>query len=117
MATPASVRGSSQTAAVEVFGLDDIVGYRRSPSDVARLILFSLATIGLLGLTRWAESTVLAFESDVVALFGRLNGSVEHALNQTLSIAAGIMSVAVFVPPFGVRQEAVAEPTRRRRPA
>ena len=48
MNTPASVRGSSQTAAVEVFGRDDIVGYRRSPSDVIRLILFGLATILLL---------------------------------------------------------------------
>ena len=64
------VRGPSQTAALEVFGLDDIVGYRRSPSDVVRLILFGLTTIVLLALTRWAESTVLAFESDVVALFG-----------------------------------------------
>ncbi len=100
MNTPASVRGSSQTAAVEVFGRDDIVGYRRSPSDVIRLMLFGLATILLLALTHWAESTVLAFESDVVALFGQLNTSVEHALNQTLSIAAGIMSVAVFLPPL-----------------
>jgi uncharacterized protein (TIRG00374 family) len=101
MGLTAPVRGPSQTAAVEVFGLDDdIVGYRRSPSDVVRLILFSLATVALLALTRWAESTVLAFESDVVALFGSLNSSVEHALNQTLSIAAGIMSVAVFVPPL-----------------
>ena len=101
MGLPTPVRGPSHTAAVEVFGLDDdIVGYRRSPSDVVRLILFTVATIALLALTRWAESTVLAFESDVVALFGSLNSSVEHALNQTLSIAAGIMSVAVFVPPL-----------------
>ena len=70
MGLPAPVRGPSQ-AAVEVFGLDDdIVGYRRSPSDVVRLILFGLATVALLVLTRWAEGTVLAFESDVVALFG-----------------------------------------------
>jgi uncharacterized protein (TIRG00374 family) len=96
----APVRGPSQIAAVEVFGHDDIVGYRRSPTDAVRLILFGTATILLLVLTRWAESTVLAFENDVVALFGRLNSSVEHALNQTLSIAAVIMSVAVFVPPL-----------------
>ena len=65
-----------------------------------RLILFGLATVGLLALTRWAEGTVLAFESDVVALFGGLNPSVERALNQTLSVAAGIMGVAVYVPPL-----------------
>jgi uncharacterized protein (TIRG00374 family) len=100
MDIPASVRGSSQTAAVEVFGLDDIVGYRRSPSDVIRLILFGVATVLLLALTRWAEKTVIQFETDVVALFGSLNTSVLHALNQALSIAAGIMSVAVFVPPL-----------------
>jgi uncharacterized protein (TIRG00374 family) len=101
MAPPAAVRGPSQTAAVAVFGLDDdIVGYRRSPGDAVRLIAFSLATITLLALTRWAEGTVLALQSDVVALFGRLDSSVEHALNQTLSIAAGIMSVAVYVPPL-----------------
>ena len=94
------VRGPSQTAAVEVFGVDDIVGYRRSPSDVLRLILFGLATVVLLALTRWAESTVLAFESDVVALFGGLNPSVERALSQTLSIAAGIVGLAVYVPPL-----------------
>ena len=39
------VRGQTSTAALEVFGVDDIVGYRRSPSDVMRLILFSLVTI------------------------------------------------------------------------
>ena len=94
------LRGPSQTTAVEVFGVDDIVGYRRSPSDVLRLILFSLATVVLLALTRWAESTVLAFESDVVALFGGLNPSVERALNQMLSIAAGVVGLAVFVPPL-----------------
>ena len=90
----------TSTTAVEVFGVDDIVGYRRSPSDVMRLILFGLATIALLALTRWAESTVLAFESDVVALFGGLNPSVEHALSQTLSVAAGIVGLAVYVPPL-----------------
>ena len=100
MGLPAPVRGPSPTTAVEVFGLDDIVDYRRSPSDVLRLILFSLATVGLLGLTRWAESTVLAFESDVVAVFRGLNPSVERALNQTLSVAAGIVGAAVYVPPI-----------------
>jgi undecaprenyl-diphosphatase len=98
------VRGPSQTAAFEVLGVDDIVGYRRSPSDVLRLILFGLATIVLLGLTRWAESTVLAFESDVVALFGALNAPVERALNQILSIAAGVVGLAVFVPPLLLRR-------------
>ena len=71
LATP--VRGPSQTAAFEVFGRDDIVGYRRSPSDVVRLILFGLATVLLLALTRWAEDTVIAVQSDVVELFGTLN--------------------------------------------
>src|SRR4051794_12015010 len=97
LATP--VRGPSQTAAFEVFGRDDIVGYGRSPSDVVRLILFGLATVLLLALTHWAEDTVLAIQGDVVALFG-LNSSVQNALNQTLAIAAGIMSVAVFLPPL-----------------
>ena len=96
--------GPTQTTALEVFGLDDIVGYRRSPSDVLRLILFSLATVALLALTRWAEGTVRAFESDVVALFGGLNPSVERALSQTLSIAAGIMGLAVYVPPLFLRR-------------
>ena len=94
------VRGPYQTSAVEVFALDDIVGYRRSPGDVIRIILFGVATVALLALTRWAESTVLAFEGDVVALFGGLDPSVEHALNQTLSIAAATVGLAVFVPPL-----------------
>src|SRR5436853_5340652 len=98
MERPAAVSGPTPTTALEVFGADDIVGYRRSPSDVMRLILFGLATVALLTLTRWAEGTVVAFENDIVALFGSLNSSVEHALNQTLSIAAGIVSVAVLVP-------------------
>src|SRR4029079_1951410 len=99
MGLPAPVRTQSQTAAVEVFGRDDIVGYRRSPSDVVRLILFGLATVLLLALTRWAEDTVLAIQGDRVALFG-LNSSVHNTLHQTLAVAAGIMSVAVFLPPL-----------------
>src|SRR5207248_1068649 len=98
MERPAPVRGPTPTTALEVFGADDIVGYRRSPSDVMRLILFSLATVALLTLTRWAEGTVRAFESDVVALFGGLNPSVERALSQTISVAAGVMGLAVYVP-------------------
>jgi undecaprenyl-diphosphatase len=97
---PAAAAGPSPTTALEVFGVDDIVDYRRSPSDVVRLILFSLVTVGLLALTRWAESTVVAFESDVVALFQGLNPSVERALSQTLSVAAGIVGAAVYVPPL-----------------
>jgi undecaprenyl-diphosphatase len=104
MGQPAPVRGASQTAAVEVFGLDDIVGYRRSPSDVVRLILFTIVTLVLLALTRWAEKSVVQIQSDVVALFGSLNASITTALKQTLSVAAGIMSVAVFVPPLLLRR-------------
>jgi undecaprenyl-diphosphatase len=84
------VRGQTSTAALEVFGVDDIVGYRRSPSDAMRLILFSLVTVALLALTHWAEGTVRAFESDVVALFGGLN--------------AGIMGLAVYIPPLILRR-------------
>ena len=104
MGPPAEVRGPSQTAAVEVFGIDDIVGYRRSPSDALRLLSFGIATVGLLALTRWAESTVLAFESDVVALFRGLNPSVERALNQMLSVAAGVVGLAVYVPPLVLKR-------------
>ena len=104
MGPPPAARGPLPPTAVEVFGVDDIVGYRRSPSDGLRLILFALATVGLLGLTRWAESTVLAFESDVAALFRGLNPSVEHALNQTLSVAAGVIGLAVYVPPLVLRR-------------
>ncbi len=100
MGLRAEARESSQTTAAEVFGVDDIVGYRRSPSDVLRLILFGLATVVLLVFTRWAESTVRAFENDVVALFRGLNPSVEHAFNVLLSIAAGVVGLAVYVPPF-----------------
>jgi uncharacterized protein (TIRG00374 family) len=104
MDLPAEARGPSESTAVKVFGLDDIVGYRRSPSDVLRLFLFTVATILLLALTRWAEGTVRAFESDVVALFGGLDPSVERALSQSLSVAAGIVGVAVYVPPFLLRR-------------
>ena len=100
MGRPALTRAETSTTALEVFGVDDIVGYRRSPSDVMRLILFGLVTVALLALTHWAEGTVRAFESDVVALFGGLNPSVERALSQTLAVAAGVVGLAVYVPPL-----------------
>src|SRR3954468_12184709 len=96
---------SPDAAVLERFNLDDIVGYRRSPSDVLRLIIFGAVTVLLLGLTRWAESTVLALESDVVAIVGgRLDPAIVRALNQTLSLAAGLMGVAVFVPPLVLKR-------------
>ena len=104
MARPVEISRQTSTTALEVFGVDDIVGYRRSPSDAMRLILFALATVALLALTRWAEGTVRAFESDVVALFGSLNPSVERALSQALAIAAGVVGVAVYVPPLFLRR-------------
>ena len=59
MDLPAAVRGPARNTAVEVFGPDDdIVGYRRSPSDVLRADPLRVATVALLALTRWAESTV-----------------------------------------------------------
>jgi glycosyltransferase 2 family protein len=71
---------------------------------VVRLIFFGLATVVLLALTRWAEGTVRAFESDVVALFGSLNPSVERALSQMLSVTAGIVALAVYIPPIVLRR-------------
>ena len=115
MDLPAAVRGPAQNTAVDVFGLDDdIVGYRRSPSDVLRLVLFIVATIALLALTRWAEGTVLAFESDVNALFRGLNPSVERALDQILSVTAVAMGVAVYVPPLFLKRYRADRLHRRR---
>ncbi len=80
--------------------VEEVVGYRRSPSDVIRLLAFAAVTAALLGLARFAERTVRGVETDIVALFGGLDTTIARLLNGFVSISVGIIAIAVFIPPI-----------------
>lgn len=80
--------------------VEEVVGYRRSPSDVIRLLAFVVLTTTLLVLTRYAERTVHGVETDIVALFGGLDTTIARILNGFVSISVGIIAIAVFIPPI-----------------
>lgn len=84
--------------------LEEVVGYRRSPSDVLRLISFGLVTVALLGLIRWAESTVRGVESDVLALFSGLDPTAARVINGFLTLGVALIAIAVFIPPIALKR-------------
>ena len=84
MDLPAAVRGPAQNTAVDVFGVDDdIVGYRRSPSDVLRLILFGTAP---------SVSFLFRSRDEPTERCSRSRSDV----NRALSLAAGFPSGRTF---------------------
>ncbi|MBK5287949.1 MAG: flippase-like domain-containing protein [Acidimicrobiia bacterium] len=80
--------------------VEEVVGYRRSPSDVIRLLVFAAVTLALLGITRYAERTVRGVETDIVALFSGLDTTVTRVLNGFVSLSVGLIALAVFIPPI-----------------
>jgi undecaprenyl-diphosphatase len=78
--------------------------YHRSPRDVLRLVIFGVATLGVVALTKWAEDSLLGLEQDVVALFTFLSPSVERIVAGAMTIVAAIVGVLVFVIPIVLKR-------------
>jgi len=68
------------------------VGYRRTPRDLFRTIVYALVTLVLLVPTLWTKDAILGFERDVLDLVTFLNPSVERICVGLLQIiVAGVL--------------------------
>ncbi len=83
---------------------EDTLGYKRSASDLLRLVVYGLTAIALLVLTRWAENAVLGLESDVLELLNFLDPPAERVLQGTATVLAVVVQLAVLATPFVLRR-------------
>lgn len=80
------------------------VGYKRSASDLLRLVVYASASVALLALTRWAENAVLGLESDVLELLDFLEPPAERVLGGLAQILAVGVQIAVLLTPILLRR-------------
>jgi uncharacterized membrane protein YbhN (UPF0104 family)/tRNA A-37 threonylcarbamoyl transferase component Bud32 len=78
--------------------------YVRSPRDVLRLAVFAVISLVLLGLTLGVDDAVLAFEEDVVGLFGFLTPTIERIVQGGLEILVLAASLIVYLVPLFTRR-------------
>jgi uncharacterized protein (TIRG00374 family) len=83
---------------------ESIRRYVRSPEDVLRLVVFTVITLVLFGLTLWVEDSILGFEEDIVALFGFLSPSIERVLLGSLEVVIIVVTIALLVIPLVTRR-------------
>ena len=86
------------TGAVYTHGT--VVGYRRTPHDVLRLVVFGVTAIALYALAKWASDSVLGLEQDLVRLVTFLSPPVERILAGTLQVLTGLTLLAVWITPI-----------------
>ncbi|MEO1055460.1 MAG: flippase-like domain-containing protein [Actinomycetota bacterium] len=83
---------------------EEIRRYVRSPEDVIRLFAAATVTLLLIALARWAESTVVAVEDDVVELFGFVSPAIARVLLGATNVVAAGVAIALFAVPLLTRR-------------
>ncbi len=83
---------------------EETTGYVRSPADVLRLVVFAVATLVLLGLTRWATDAILGLESDFISLFAFLSPAVERLLAGLLNLLVLCAFLFNWIAPLVTRR-------------
>ena len=83
---------------------EDTTGYKRSASDLLRLVVYATASVALLAITRWAENAVLGLESDVLELLNFLEPPAERVLQGLAQVLAVGVTVALLLTPILLRR-------------
>lgn len=83
---------------------EETTGYTRSPSDVLRVIAFTLATVLLVALAKWARDAVLGLESDFISVFSFLSAPVERVLAGLLTMLALLAVLFNWITPLVIRR-------------
>ena len=90
-----SVRTSGSGRAEE-----ELRRYRRSPRDLLRLVSYAVTTLLVVGLTIWAEDSVLGLEEDILALFDFLAPAIERVLHGSLEWIGFTIFVGIYLVPL-----------------
>jgi undecaprenyl-diphosphatase len=83
---------------------EEITGYERSPSDVLRTVVFTLATLLLVLLAKWSSDAVLSLESDLIQRSSVFTPAVERILAGALTVALLVSVTAAWTVPLVTRR-------------
>lgn len=102
---PAEVDNARQLAEVERAQLDEhIRGYRRSPIDAIRALIFLVGALLAAAVAHWARDAVLALEQDLILLVGQLDTAAERVVAGTLQVLVTLFGLAFLVVPIVLRR-------------
>ena len=77
-----------------------ILGYRRTPRDLFRTIVYAFITLVLLVPTLWTKDAILGFERDLIELVTFLHPSAERICVGLLQIIVAAVLIGVWVAPL-----------------
>jgi hypothetical protein len=83
---------------------EEITGYVRSPSDVLRTVVFSLATLLLVVLAKWSRDAVLPLENDLIQRLSFFTPAVERILAGALTLVVLVSVTAAWAVPLVTRR-------------
>ena len=83
---------------------EEVTGYARSPSDVLRTVVFSLATLVLLTLGVWSDDAVAPLEADLAQRLSSVPPSVARVLTVASTLPLLVSVAAAWVVPLATRR-------------
>jgi uncharacterized protein (TIRG00374 family) len=79
---------------------EEITDYVRSPSDVLRTVVFTLATLLLVIPAKWSSNALLSLESDLIQRLSFFTPAVERILAGALTLALVVSVTATLTVPL-----------------
>lgn len=79
-------------------------GYVRSPEDVLRIVVFAVATLVLMALTRWAQDSITGLEEDLIELLGFVSPTIERVIKGGLEVLVGVVAITILITPLILRR-------------
>lgn len=83
-----------------VYTQGTVVGYRRTPRDLLRVVVYGVVALVLLALTRWASDAVLGLEDDLIRLITFLNPTTERILAGFLQVLVAVTTIVIWLTPL-----------------
>jgi glycosyltransferase 2 family protein len=78
--------------------------YVRSPEDVLRLVVFSVVTLAVVGLTLWVEESILGFEADLLELLDVVSPAVIRVVNGATELVWAVLVIAAYLVALSTRR-------------
>ena len=83
---------------------EEITGYVRSPSDVLRTVVFTVAILLLVVLAKWSRDAVQSLEDELIQRLSFVPPEVERILAGALSLAVLVAVTAAWAVPLLIRR-------------
>ena len=103
LGTVATAEGGAATESDDRFQ-EEVTGYERSPSDVLRIVVFTLAALLLVVLGLWSRDAVLSLDVDLVQRLSFITPTVGRIVAGVLTLLVLASVAAACVTPFVLRR-------------